>query len=281
MDIRKAVITAAGKSQRQLPLQSLVDRDGQTKSALAIIIEEVLSAGIESIAVVISPGDSAAFRAAAGPHAERLTFIQQTQALGYAHAVHCAAAFTGGDAFLLLVGDHLYLSHTGQGCAAQLVALARAEKCAISAVQSTHESQLAYYGAVGGKLVDATRRLYQVDTVLEKPTPTEAEQKLTVPGLRAGYYLCFFGMHVLTPAVQRILGELLAAAKGHETSVNFRAVVARLTTQERYLACELEGRRYDFGVKYGLLTAQLALALSGTDRDEVLRGLVETVASGK
>ena len=66
MDIRKAVITAAGKSQRQLPLQSLVDRDGQTKSALAIIIEEVLSAGIESIAVVISPGDSAAFRASAG-----------------------------------------------------------------------------------------------------------------------------------------------------------------------------------------------------------------------
>ena len=64
MEIRKAVITAAGKSQRQLPLQSLVDRDGQTKSALAIIIEEVLSAGIESIAVVISPGDSAAFRAA-------------------------------------------------------------------------------------------------------------------------------------------------------------------------------------------------------------------------
>ena len=96
---------------------------------------------------------------------------------------------------------------------------------------------------------------------------------------RAGYYLCFFGMHVLTPAVQRILGELLAAAKGSEASVNFRAAVARLATHERYLACELEGRRYDFGVKYGLLTAQLALALSGKERDEVLRGLVELLAT--
>ena len=58
-----------------------------------------------------------------------------------------------------------------------------------------------------------------------------------------------------------------------------RAVLARLAAQERYLACELDGRRYDFGVKYGLLTAQLALALSGKDRDEVLRGLVELLAT--
>ena len=281
MDIKRAVITAAGKSQRTLPLQSLVDRDGQTKSALAIIIEEVLSAGIESIAVVISPGDSAAFRAAAGPHAQRLTFIEQTQPLGYAHAVHCAAEFTGGDAFLLLIGDHLYLSHTGQGCAAQLVALARAEKCAISAVQSTHESQLAYYGAVGGKLVDAARRLYQVDTVLEKPTPTEAEQKIDVPGLRAGYYLCFFGMHVLTPAVHRVLAGMFKENAGRETSFHLRAALAQLAESERYVAAELDGRRYDFGVKYGLLTAQLALALAGKDRDEVLRGMVELLATAQ
>ena len=279
MEIRKAVITAAGKSQRQLPLQSLVDRDGQTKSALAIIIEEVLRAGIESIAVVISPGDSGAFRSAAGEHASRLTFIEQQRPLGYANAIHSAAEFTGNDAFLLLVGDHLYLSHTGQGCAAQLVALARAEKCAISAVQSTHESQLAYYGAVGGRLVDAARRLYQVDTVLEKPTPTEAEQKIDVPGLRAGYYLCFFGMHVLTPGVHRVLASLFKENSGRETTVHLRAALAKLAESERYLAAELDGRRYDFGVKYGLLTAQLALALAGKDRDEVLRGMVELLAT--
>jgi UTP--glucose-1-phosphate uridylyltransferase len=37
----------------------------------------------------------------------------------------------------------------------------------------------------------------------------------------------------------------------------------------------LFGRRYDTGVKYGLLTAQLALAMDGQDRDEVLTGLLE------
>lgn len=279
MEIRKALITAAGKNQRTLPLQSLVDRDGVTKTALAILVEEILRAGIERIGVVISPGDEAAYRAAAGSHAERLTFIPQSAPLGYAHAIHSAAAFCENDAFLLLVGDHLYLSATQKGCAQQLVEIARSENCAVSAVQSTHESKLPYYGAVGGTLVNAAQRLYQVEAVLEKPTPTEAEQKLDVPGLRAGYYLCFFGMHVLTPTVQRMLGELLASGKGRESTVHFRAALSQLAEQERYLACELEGRRYDFGVKYGLLTAQLALALSGRDRDEVLRGLVELLAT--
>ena len=281
MDLRKAVITAAGKGQRGLPLQTLVDRDGVTKSALAIIIEEVLRAGIEQIAIVISPGDAAAVRAAAGRHAPQLTFIEQAQPLGYAHAVASAAGFTGDDAFLLLVGDHLYLSHTGQGCAEQLVAVARAEKCAVSAVQATHESKLPFYGAVGGKLVDAARRLYQIDTVLEKPTPTEAEQLINVPGLRAGYYLCFFGMHILTPTTQRFLGELLKIASGREQTIHLRAALSQIAEHERYLAVELAGRRYDFGLKYGLLTSQLALALEGCDRDEVLRGIVELLATGR
>jgi UTP--glucose-1-phosphate uridylyltransferase len=281
MDIRKAVITAAGKSQRTLPLQTLVDRDGVTKSALVLIIEEVLRAGIEQIAIVIAPGDEAAFCAAAGQHASRLTFVEQAQPLGYTHAVACAARFCGNESFLLLVGDHLYLSHTGQGCAEQLVAIARAEKSAVSAVQSTHESKLPYYGAVGGKLVDAARRIYQVDTVLEKPTPTEAEQRINVPGLRAGYYLCFFGMHVLTPSAHRLLEGMLKNATGRENTVHLREALTQLASHERYLAAELDGRRYDFGVKYGLLTAQLALALAGQDRDEVLRGIVELLATNR
>ncbi len=279
MRIKKAVITAAGKNQRTLPLQSLVDRDGVSKTALAIIIEEILRAGIESIAVVITPGDAEAYRAAAGEHAPRLTFIEQAQPLGYAHAVHCAADFCGGQPFLLLVGDHLYLSRTEKGCAQQLVEIAVAQACAVSAVQSTHESKLPYYGAVGGRLVSAAPNLYQIEAVLEKPTPTEAEQKLDVPGLRAGYYLCFFGMHVLTPAVQALLGEQLAAARGREGTVTLRAALAELARRERYLAAELQGTRYDFGVKYGLLNSQLALALSGVDRDEVLGGIVELLAA--
>lgn len=277
MEIKKAVITAAGRNQRTLPLQTLVDRDSTQKTALAIIIEEVCRAGIDELCIVISPGDQAAYTAAAGPHAPRLKFVEQNEPRGYGDAIHCAREFVRRDPFLLLVGDHLYLSHEPKSCAEQLVEVAAAEACAVSAVQATHESKLPYYGTVGGLLVSPKRRLYEVEDVVEKPTPTEAEQRLIVPGLRAGHYLCFFGMHVLTPAVMELLGDFLGAAKQGERT-HLSAALARLAKTQRYLACELNGRRFDIGAKYGLLIAQLALALAGKDRDEVLSGLVELLA---
>ena len=274
MDILKAVITAAGPSQRTLPLQTLVDRDGVTKTALAIIVEEALDSGAEEICVVVHPGDVAAYRAAARSHAKRLHFIEQGEARGYGHAVWSAHAFTGADPFLLLVGDHLYLSREKRGCARQLVEVAATEACAVSAVQATHESKLPFYGVAGGRLAENRQGLYLISEVLEKPTPTVAEQRLIVPGLRAGHYLCFFGMHVLTPAVMHLLGAEVAT--GQPTGLS--RTLARLAENERYLACELHGRRFDIGLKYGLLTAQLALALGGPARAEVLAGLVELLA---
>lgn len=275
MKIRKAVITAAGQDQRRLPLQWLVDRDGRSKSALTILLEEVLQAGIEEIGLVIAPGDQSAFAAAAGPYVNRIQFIEQPAPLGYGHAVLCAHPFTGAEPFLLLVGDHLYVANGQKSCARQLVEIASAESCAVSAVQATHESLLPHYGVVGARRLAGQTGLYQVDRVLEKPTPTVAEQKLIVPGLRAGHYLCFFGMHALTTGVMDILKKLVGqgAAGAHLSDA-----LAKTAESERYLACELQGRRYDIGVKYGLLTAQLALALSGQDRDEVLTQLVGLLA---
>ena len=49
MQIKKAVITSAARGQRALPLQTLVDRDGQTKSAIAAC---TIINGLESIALV-------------------------------------------------------------------------------------------------------------------------------------------------------------------------------------------------------------------------------------
>jgi UTP--glucose-1-phosphate uridylyltransferase len=68
------------------------------------------------------------------------------------------------------------------------------------------------------------------------------------------------------------------AARASKRGVHLATALDHLAKRERYLACELGARRYDIGVKYGLLTAQIALALDGQDRDEVLSGLVELLA---
>jgi UTP--glucose-1-phosphate uridylyltransferase len=276
MNLRKAVITAAGRGQRALPLQALVDRDGVEKTALQIIVEEAIAAGAEEVALVVAPGDQRAYAAAAGERADRLHFIEQPAPRGYGHALSLARSFTAAEPFLHLISDHLYISRRPARCAQQVVECARAENCSVSAVQATREHMLPYYGTVGGRRVPRQSALYEVENVLEKPTPSEAEQKLLVPGLRAGHYLCFFGVHVFTPAVMDMLAEAVAAAA--DEPVQLSPVLARLAHRERYLALQVQGLRYNIGVKYGLLTAQLALALDGADRENVLSQLVELLA---
>jgi UTP--glucose-1-phosphate uridylyltransferase len=274
MKISKAVITAAGKGQRHLPLQTLIDRDGQQKSVLSVIIEEVVRAGINDTCIVLHPDDEAAFRSVAGEHSGRLSFVYQHEPKGYGHAVWCARDFVRGEPFLHLIGDHLYVSRRDTGCAQRVVEAAEAESCAVSAVQATREGLLPNFGAVSGKRIHGRNDLTVIETVIEKPTPTEAEQRLLVPGLRAGYYLCFFGIHVLTPAVMDLLNqELTESADGRLPTIS--NALHRLGQSQRYLALEMHDYRYNLGVKYGLLNAQIALALNGKDRDDVLGILME------
>jgi UTP--glucose-1-phosphate uridylyltransferase len=137
---------------------------------------------------------------------------------------------------------------------------------------------LPYYGVIGGRRVAGQKNLHEIERVAEKPTPTEAEQTLIIPGLRAGHYLCLFGMHALTPTIMDILGESDAAAPAG-SSIQLSPALAKLAARERHLALEVTGKRYNIGVKYGILTAQLALALAGGDRAEVLADLVELLAT--
>ena len=278
MKIHKAVITAAGPDQRHLPLQTIVSPSGETKTAIQLLLDEIFEAGIRQAALIVAPGQTEAFRSAVGSHLAQIEFIEQPAPLGYGHAVLCAKDFTGDEAFLLLVGDHLYLSNGETSCVRQLLETAAREDCAVSAVQATREGNLPYYGAVGGKRIPGERDLYQIDNILEKPTPTVAEQELITPGLRQGHYLCFFGMHVLTNTTMRLLEEALETSGNKLPLTPSLAAAAR---SGRHLAFEIAGQRYNIGETYGLLRAELAMALAGPQRDEILTMLVELMATSR
>ena len=116
MNVSKAVISSANPADKHLPLQTLIDSKGETQTALQILLAEVLSSGIESVALIIPPGEASRYELAAGPHAERLTFFEQSEPLGYGHAVSLATDFVEKDPFLLLVGDHLFRSSGDSSC---------------------------------------------------------------------------------------------------------------------------------------------------------------------
>jgi UTP--glucose-1-phosphate uridylyltransferase len=278
MQIKKALITAAGPSQRNLALQTLVDRDGIRKSVLEILIDEARQAGIEEIAIVVHPDDVEVYRTMLSDDTQ-IQFIPQDEARGYGYAVLCGAAFVGNDYFLHLVGDHLTVNRTGKACAKHLVETAMQQTCSVSAVISTRENLIPNFGTVGGRRIHGSNELYLVERVLEKPTPTLAEQKLIIPGLRAGHYLCFLGMHVLSPEIMKILKQNLEEAG--DQKIGLSEALNELTTREQYMALEKNDLRFDIGSRYGLLKAQLALGLIGVDRDQIMSELLEFFATQK
>lgn len=273
MKITKAVITAAGEYHSNLPLQSVVDRHGTTLTALRCTLNEIIEAGIEEVAIIVRPGQSEPYLTAAGPHASRLQFFEQSNPRGYGDAILRGREFIGDEAFLHLVSDHLYVSRDTKSCAAQLCEVASRHECSVSAIQATRENEIIYFGTVGGSPVAQQDGLYNVATVVEKPTPTVAEQDLVVAGQRAGYYMCLFGMHVLTPSILTLLQENLDASKDG-SSIDLSTALAQLAQREQYLAFEVDGARHNISYKYGLLFAQLAISLGGVDRDQILTEMV-------
>jgi UTP--glucose-1-phosphate uridylyltransferase len=276
MRIRKGVITAAGDRSRRIPLQTLVDRDGTSRTVLAMLINEIAGAGIAEICVIIPPGEADNYGAAVADSPATVTFVEQSDAPGYAGALWAANDFAAGEPFLHLVGDHVYIGPGERGWAARLVEVASAHECSVSAVQATHESLISRFGVVGGTPLPGDLSLHKIETIIEKPTPTEAEQRLIAPGLRAGYYLAFFGMHVFTPAVLALIGDEISR---EPAGASVSTALHRLASREKYLSWQVAGHRYDLGPRYGLLNAQLALGLAGRHRDEVLASLVNLVAT--
>lgn len=269
----KAVITAAGPGQQHLLHQTLATADNR-RPTIGDFLLELLSDSVDEIAIVVPAGETGRFQSLFSGAGRRIAFLEQSEPRGYADAIYRAREFVGDSAFLHLVGDHFYLPVDGaaSGLTGELVKLHASEGCSVSAVSATREGLLPYFGAVGGPALGP--RLYQVDTVLEKPTPTEAERVLTAAGLRQGHYLCFFGIHLFTPGLMAILHEQLGGS-GKCTLSDALQILAR---RERYLATILPGHRFDIGSKYGLLQAQLALGLRGEDRDEILTMMVELLA---
>jgi UTP--glucose-1-phosphate uridylyltransferase len=308
MNITRAVITAAGRGARQYPAADtvqksmipLVDRDGVTKPVLQIIAEEAMDSGVEEICVVSAPGDEAIYRRQFQSYAEmlrhgfpdegwandqaarveelqdRLKFAVQDEPLGYGHAVWCANQRIGNEPFLLLLGDHLYVSAENRRCARQVIDAARLYRSSISAVQPTREHLIHQYGTVSGKRLSDRHDLYEVQEIIEKPDPTSAELRLTVPGLRAGHYLCFFGIHALSPTIFEILDELIQSKIRELGQFTLTTALNRLIGREPYHALETQGIRHNLGVKYGVVEAQIALALAGEGRERMLAMLANT-----
>lgn len=304
--VKKAVITAAGRGTRQYPATSvvqkemlpLVDRDGLTKPVIQIICEECVDAGIEEIAIIVSPGDEEIFKRYFKGIAQELlpafqgkdwalreseklqgfeksiTFIQQKTPEGYGHAVYQAKEFVGNDPHLLLLGDHIYISNTTDRCAKQLIdayQLSGAE--AMTGVKSTPETLLHLFGAMRGSQLGGGH-VYRVEAIKEKPSPDYARENLVTPGLMPGHYLCHFGMHVFGPVIFDALEKQIKDNTREKGEIQLTSAQEMMRKHlAKYFCYDIQGERYDTGIPMGLMETQIALALASVHRQEIIESL--------
>ena len=310
--VRKAVITAAGRGTRQYPASTavqkemfpLVDRDGLTKPVIQIIVEESLDSGIEQICIVTQPGEEKLYREyfrrmtadeskmfrgkdwaileseRLGSLGDRISFAEQHTPDGFGHAVFQAKQFVGDEPFLLLLGDHVYISDTKDRCARQAVRVFEQYMLdAVTAVQPTQERHLHAFGTLRGKPIDAGKGIYQAELIIEKPSIDVAREQLVTPGLPAGNYLSHFGIHVFGPRIFDSLDHLIRNDLREKGEIQLTAAQEHLRQQtEKYWIVVNQGQRYDTGVPYGLMETQLALALNGVHRTEMCEAIARILS---
>jgi len=310
--VRKAVITAAGRGTRQYPASTavqkemfpLVDRDGLTKPVIQIIGEEAIDSGVEEICIITQPGEEVHYRdyfrrlddnliksfrgkdwailesEKLQAFGERLHFAEQHSPEGFGHAVYQAKKFVGDEPFLLMLGDHLYISDVKDRCARQLIKVYEQYMLeVVTGVQPTLERQLHLFGVIKGNPIDPSKGIFKAELIIEKPAIEIAREKLSTPGIPAGNYMAHFGMHVFGPRIFDSLEYLIKNDLREKGEFQLTAAQEHLRqNSDKYWIVNVQGQRYDTGIPYGLMETQLALALNGIHRTDICEAIARILA---
>ena len=187
---------------------------------------------------------------AATPRGINCIYIRQTEALGLGHAVLCAEPVINDEPFAVLLADDLIDSIVP--VMRQMTDIAEREQYSVIGVMPVSEEEVSSYGVVETEGVGT--RVSRVSRIIEKPEPGVTSSRLAV-----------VGRYILSPRIFHHLRTMRAGAGGE---IQLTDGIARLLDDEKVLAYEFEGRRYDCGNKLGYLEATVELGVKHPDVGE-------------
>ena len=264
--ITKAVFPVAGLGTRFLPVTKASPKEMLPvvdKPLIQYAVEEAASAGITDMIFITGRNKRAiedhfdkayeletelALRnktllleqvQAATPPGINCVYIRQNEALGLGHAVLCAEPVVVDEPFAVLLADALI--HASTPVMKQMIDLAARENASVIGVMQVAPEEAANYGIVEAEPESAGERVRRITRMIEKPSPGTSSSTLAV-----------VGRYVLSPRIFHHLRTMPAGAGGE---IQLTDGIVRLMTEERVLAYEFEGRRYDCGSKLGYLEA--------------------------
>jgi len=260
MNIDIAVVPVAGLGTRLLPATKSQPKEmlpvGR-KPVVQYVVEELTRVGLRRVLFVTGPGKTSIenhfdlnpelvqtlretgkedllvdleFERAAVQY----FYTRQRQTLGLGHAVLCARPFVGGQPFVVALGDSIIGMH------AESDVVRRMTRCfvengaaAVVAFEEVPPAEVVHYGVAHPR---TSGEVFEVDDLVEKPSPSEAPSNLAIAA-----------RYVLAPAIFDAL-EATQPGKGGEIQLT-DAIRAVIRGGGRVYGVRLgpEERRYDIG----------------------------------
>lgn len=284
MHIRKAVLPVAGLGTRFLPATK-----AQPKEMLPIVdkplvqyaVEEVAASGIPMVVFVTGRGKQAIenhfdvsaelehelagrgkekllaqIRAISGML--RFAYVRQQIAKGLGHAILTARDVVEDEPIAVVLSDDIIVSHVP--CLKQMLNVYERVGHSVIAIQRVPRKSVSSYGIIRGRLVqdrECPGRLYRIENMVEKPSPSAAPSNLAV-----------IGRYVLSPGIWKALATVGTGAGGE---IQLTDGLVRLLAKEPVYGYVFEGKRYDAGDKLGFLQATVEIALQRPDLGKAFR----------
>ena len=265
--INKCLFPVAGYGTRFLPATKAIPKEMLpilTKPLIQYGVEEAMSAGMTTMAMVISKHKQA-IKNHFEPHADieasikgtakeslldevnhvseqcDFSYIEQDQMLGLGHAIYTGKPLIGNEPFAVILPDDLCTSQ-GDSVLAQMVKLYEQHPdCCIVAIEEVPIAEVDKYGVIDGELLENSTNAYRVNSMVEKPSPTQAPTNLAI-----------IGRYILTPEIFDVL-ENTAPDKNGEIQIT--DALMTLAKQGKVIAYQFQGMRFDCGSVNGFVTA--------------------------
>lgn len=288
MNVRKAVIPAAGLGTRFLPATKAQPKEMLPivdKPTIQYIIEEAVASGIEDILIVTGRG-----KRAIEDHFDKsyeledilkrkgednllslvqdianmanVNYIRQKEPKGLGHAIYCARSFIDNEPFAVLLGDNIVDSD--EPCLKQLIDVFKIYNKTVLGVQQVAEEDVSKYGII--KYVEVGSRIYSVKDMVEKPDRDKAPSNIAI-----------LGRYIITPEIFDYLED---AEPGKGGEIQLTDALRKLLFSGSVYAYNFTGKHYDVGNKLGFLEATVEYAMKRDDlREDFLSYLRKKVVS--
>jgi glucose-1-phosphate thymidylyltransferase len=230
----KGLVLSGGRGTRLRPLTHTAAKQlvpVGNRPILFHVLDNLKSAGIEDVAMVISPETGNAVREAVGigeSWGMRVEYIVQPEPLGLAHAVKVAQPYLGSDRFVMYLGDNLI----GSGIKAYRDQFERS-----GAQASILLKEVQNPSNFGIAEVDGQNRVIRL---VEKPKEPKSN-------------LALVGIYFFTPEIHEAISRISPSWRGELEITD--AIQALLENGGEVLSERIEAWWLDTGKKDDLLTA--------------------------